>query len=79
MKKIAFLIVLAIATMACDKISDAPVAEREMTEQEQNVEMAADATSEKDMAEDVKGNPVNTDDDVTNDEDKFDVNSKSQF
>ena len=79
MKKIAFLIMIAVATMACDKISDAPVAGRETAEQEQIIEMAADATSDKDMADDVKGNPVNTDNDVTNDEDKFDVDSKSQF
>jgi hypothetical protein len=36
MKKIAFLIMIAVATMACDKISDAPVAGRETAELEQN-------------------------------------------
>jgi hypothetical protein len=43
------------------------------------IEMAADATSDKDMADDVKGNPVDTEADITNDEEKFDVDSKSQF
>lgn len=33
MKKIAFLILIAVAMMACDKIVESPVAEREVIEQ----------------------------------------------
>ncbi|MFO7575287.1 MAG: hypothetical protein R6W67_09040 [Bacteroidales bacterium] len=79
MKNIALILLISIAMISCDKISDSPVAERETTEQEQNVEMAADATSDKDMVDEVKGNPVDTQVDLTNDDYKFDVDSKSQF
>jgi len=79
MKKIAFLILIAVAMMSCDKISDAPVAEREKLEQSAGMEMSADATSEKDSDDGTKGNPDMADDDNNPDDGKFDVDGNSQF